>query len=348
MEEYKIFDLKEETINLYKDCFDANGSPKNKENIKWQFFENTVSNSFVDIAFDEVKNKTAAIYAVSGIKFKIDDNIYLGTQSLDTITDISYRGKGLFIKLAEVVYEKANKAKVALVYGFPNGDSIHGFKKKLEWEVLDPVPFLIKPLKSRYFTNRISFLKFLPNINLLFKGFSKSKNYKVKESILFPNEVDTLWENFSMNIKVAVNRDKEYLEWRYLKKPNENYKIVHCYNASDKFLGFIVFCVKDKHEGRVAYIMELIYDLEHPKAASQLLNYAIKEIKNENADLILAWCFDHSPNYKTFKTSHFFKLPEKFRPIELHFGARAFDDQFKAIIYKRENWYLSYSDSDTV
>lgn len=348
MERYKIYDLKDETINLFKDCFYANGSPKNTENIRWQFFENTESNSFVNIAFDEVKNKTAAIYALSGIKFKIDDNIHLGTQSMDTITDIDYRGKGLFIKLAKSVYEKSKIAGTSLVYGFPNGNSIYGFKKKLEWEVLDPVPFLIKPLKSSYFTNRISFLRFSPNINLSFKSFSKSKNYLIKESLSFPKEVDSLWENFSKKIRVAVNRNKEYLDWRYIKKPNENYKIVHCYGADERLLGYVVFCIKNKHEGRVAYIMELIYDLEDPKAADKLLSYAITEIKKEDADLILIWCMDHSPNYKTFKKSRFYKLPEKLRPIELHFGARAFDDKLKNIIYDRENWYISYSDSDTV
>lgn len=348
MNDLKILNLEKNTLKLYIECFENSGNSKRAENIEWQFLLNPKQNQFVDIAIDESKQKTAAIYALFPVDFKLGNSIQIGTQSLDTITDIDYRGKGLFIKLAEDVYKKASKAGVSLVYGFPNGNSIYGFKKKLEWEVLDPVPFLIKPLKTRYFSNKISFLKFLPNINLSFNVFSVSKDFIVKESLSFPVEVNDLWQSFSKNIKVAVNRDKEYLDWRYIKKPNEDYKIVHCYDNSEKFLGFIIFCVKDKHEGRVAYIMELIYDLEHPKAVSQLLNYAIKEIKKENADLILAWCFDHSPNYKTFKTSYFFKLPEKLRPIELHFGAKAFDAKLKDIIYNRKNWYLSYSDSDTV
>lgn len=348
MEEYKIYDLNEGTINLFKASFDINGSPKNLENIRWQFFKNPTKKYLVDIAFDTISGKVAGIYAVSCISFKINTQISVGSQSLDTITDIDFRGKGLFTKLAKSVYQKAENTNISLVYGFPNGNSIHGFEKKLEWVVLDPVPFLIKPLKSRYFTNKISFLKFFPNINLSFKGFSKSKEYTIKEEFSFPDEVNNLWDNFSKDIKVAVNRNKEYLHWRYIKKPNEDYKVVHCYDSYNKFLGFIVYCVKDKHDGRVAYIMELIYDLKHPKAGCQLLSYAVKEVKKENADLILTWCFQHSPNYNALKKSFFFKLPEKIRPIELHFGAMAFDCKLKNIISKRENWYLSYSDSDTV
>ena len=94
--------------------------------------------------------------------------------------------------------------------------------------------------------------------------------------------------------------------------------------------------------------MELIFDLKSQKAGRKLLQYAINQIKKENADCILTWCMDHSPNYNVFKKQFFFKLPEKFRPIELHFGARAFNKELASTINNRNNWYLSYSDSDTV
>lgn len=348
MEEYKIYDLKEETINLFKDCFDANGSPKNIENIRWQFFENTESNCFVDIAFDEEKNKTAGIYAVSCVKFKIGDTSCPGTQSLDTITDIDYRGKGLFTKLSRNVYKNVEDGGVRLVYGFPNGNSIHGFKKKLEWNVLDPVPFLIKPLKSKYFTDKIKVLKFLPNLSLSFSKLKKSKRYSISEQSDFPSEVNEVWEQFSTHFKVAVVRDQDYLNWRYLKKPNENYRIAHCRDANNKYVGFIVFATKEKHNGKIGYIMEFVYNPDNSEAASHLLNYAVSHIKKEKADCVLAWCFEHSPNYRTFKKEFFVNMPEKIRPIELHFGARCFNSELNKEVYNRENWYISYSDSDTV
>jgi len=346
--DYTILNLNPQTIALYKSCFDNNGSPKKTENIEWQFFKNTEASAFVDIAFDEQANKAAAIYAVSSVKFKIGNELLLGTQSLDTITDIDYRGKGLFITLAKEVYAKSAAAGAALVYGFPNGNSIHGFVKKLDWQVLDPLPFLIKPLQSKYFTDKIKPLRFLPNISLSFGSYAANKNYKITESSEFPEAATALWNAFSQDIKVAVHRDKAYLDWRYIQKPNEDYKIAHCYDSQNQYLGYIVFAVKDKHNGKIAYIMELIYDKSHPKAGSQLLKYAISQIKKQKADCILSWCLEHSPNFKTYKSSFFINMPEKFRPIELHFGATALREDLKTLIYNRENWFISYSDSDTV
>ena len=348
MESLTIYDLNKDTAGIYKNCFDTNGSPKKIENIEWQFFNNTEANAVVDIAVDPEKNKAAAIYAVSCVRFKIGSQTIAGTQSLDTITDVDYRGKGLFINLAKSVYKKAADQGIALVYGFPNGNSIHGFEKKLDWTVLDPVPFLIKPLQSKYFTDKIKSLRFLPNIGLYFSSYKADKNFRISESRNFPEAVNQVWEKFAIHFEVAVERKADYLDWRYIQKPNENYQIAHCYDAKNNYCGFVVYVIKDKHNGKVGYIMELIFDPGRPKAAEQLLDYAVAQIAKQKADCILSWCLEHSPNYKAFKQNGFFGLPEKFRPIELHFGARAFAQNHAAMINKRENWYLSYSDSDTV
>jgi hypothetical protein len=124
--------------------------------------------------------------------------------------------------------------------------------------------------------------------------------------------------------------------------------LLHCSTSSGKYLGYVIYSVKGKHGGEIGYIMELVYDLEYQLAGKMLLKKAISEIKLQNADCILSWCLDHSPSYNIFKSENFFKMPEKLRPIELHFGARVFDKKFKDLVSNRKNWYLSYSDSDTV
>ena len=344
----KTYTLTLETVKFFKNCFDLNGSPKKTENIVWQFLDNPENSSVVDISYDEEKKRTASIYALFCVKFKINNKLYKAAQSLDTMTDVNYRGRGLFVKRANDVYVKAKETNVSLVYGFPNGNSIHSFRKRLEWQVMDPVPFLLKPLKSKYFTDKISVLRFLPNVNLTLSRFHQSKNYQIKEGNDFPKDIDNIWENFSKDIKVAVHRNKVYLDWRYLQKPNECYNIVHCYDTNSKYLGCAIYTVKDKHNGRIGYVMELIYDLDKPKAGELLLKFAIDKIKMSKADCILVWCLDHSPNYKIFKKELFLKIPDKLKPIELHFGVRSFNEDISDMVNKRDNWYLSYSDSDTV
>jgi hypothetical protein len=344
---YKIENISAATVESYKNCFDINNSPKSILSIKWQFLENTINKQFVNIYIDQANNKVAAIYAIAPVEFKIQNNYLLASQSLDTITDVDYRGKGFFIKLATDLYEKAKDENIKLVYGFPNGNSIHGFSKKLSWKVLDPVPFLIKPIRASYFTKKIKILSWLPNFKLAFQN-RISKNIFFIEKFEFPNEVNTIWKKFSNNIPVAVERNKAYLDWRYISKPNENYKILHGYTADNTYIGFIVYCVKKKHGGNIAYIMEYIYDPKYELEARYILKKAINNIIIEKADCILTWCFKHSPNFRNYKKNLFINIPEILKPIELHFGVRSFDESLNNDVYERTNWYLSYSDSDTV
>ncbi len=340
---HNILPLNKTTLDTYLKCFENNQNIKDKSKIEWQFFKHKLPIDFVVIANDDKENRPVGIYAMAPVKFQINGETHLCAQSLDTITDINYRGQGVFTKLANISYQKAQDISLSLVYGFPNGNSIHGFKKKLEWEVLDPVPFLIKPLNTSYFTNKFKFSKWLSNVKL--KSFKNHKSkYTLVEKFEFPEAVNSVWDEFSKDIKVAVKRDKTYLDWRYIDKPNEDYKILHAYNENNDYLGFVVYTVKTKHGGKIGYIMELIYKDD---AGKGLLREAVKQIANQKADTILSWCLEVSPNYEAFKSSGFFNLPEKLRPIELHFGARGFG-QVSKDINQRNNWYLSYSDSDTV
>lgn len=348
MNDYKILELEEKSVAVYKDCFDKNGSPKKETIIRWQFLENPVAKTYVDIAVDKLTEEVAAIYAIFPVRFKLEDKVVIGSQSLDTITDVNHRGKGLFINLAKSVFQKAKNDDVKFVYGFPNGNSIYGFEKKLEWSVLDPVPFLIKPLRTSYFTKKVPFFGWLPNINLVRKKNARNPQFIIKKIRSFPQEVDKIWESFSNVIAVGIQRDKAYLTWRYVNKPEENYQILHAYSKEGIYLGFVVYTVKEKHNGKIGYIMELIYDPITPKIGKLLLEYAVNEINLSKADCVLSWCLSHSPNYHSYKSIKFFNMPEKLRPIELHFGARSFDKDYEAIILNRKNWYLSYSDSDTV
>ena len=88
MTNIEIKGINKETIEIYKACFDLNGSQKKEEDIRWRFLENPINNQIVEIAFDIEKNKTAAIYAISNVKFKVDEKELIGTQSIDAITDI--------------------------------------------------------------------------------------------------------------------------------------------------------------------------------------------------------------------------------------------------------------------
>ena len=159
-------------------------------------------------------------------------------------------------------------------------------------------------------------------------------------------EIDQLWERFASKVTIAVDRDASYLRWR-LSKPGEQYECLGVYELG-QLVAFCAYTVVDKHGGRVGYVVELLHDPAHHKAGAVLLAECVRRMASDGADAALAWCFRHSPNAKAYRKVGFMPLPEGLRPIELHLGVRPLNYSLSEMLSDRQNWYISYCDSDTV
>ena len=94
--------------------------------------------------------------------------------------------------------------------------------------------------------------------------------------------------------------------------------------------------------------MEILYDPESETTGIKLIKFCSKILRKNKADLILAWCFPHSFNYFCHRKAGFYKFPEKLRPQKLGIIAKTLNSNLATDIYNVKNWFLSYSDSDTV
>ena len=110
-----------EDLRLFRDCFNRNGSQRTDARLVWQYVENPTGTVYVDLAV--AGNRVASIYASLPVRMRINGAVRLAIQSLDTLTDVEYRGQGLFVRLARSLFARATDERVALVYGFPNGNS---------------------------------------------------------------------------------------------------------------------------------------------------------------------------------------------------------------------------------
>jgi hypothetical protein len=335
-------------LELFAACFNRNGSPRTADALRWQYVENPTGDMYVDLAV--AGDSIAAIYATLPVRVRLDGRVRVALQSLDTLTDAAFRGKGLFVKLARATFTRATDARVGFVYGFPNGSSAPGFFGKLGWTKLDPVPFLIRPLRTGYVAKRLKLderLPWIPDLPLARAAPPVPRQGERIEHVeRFDERFSALWSRFVAPIGVAVERDAAYLNWRLVDKPGAGYTRLAVMFGED-VLAFTAYRVSDKHGGRVGYVMDLLYVPGRADAARFLLRHTIADMTSRGADVVLAWSLPHSPNFRTFLRNGFAPFPARLRPIELHFGAKPLGDDARAITC-RTDWYLSYLDSDTV
>lgn len=349
----------EADLRRFQDCFEANGTPRDWDQLRWQYLDNPNGPLLVDFAVDPAavepdgEARLAGIYAALPFAAQVDGTTRMAAQALDVLTDEGYRGRGLFTGLARSLYARCAAEGSDFVFGFPNANTANGYWTRLDWTSLDPVPFLIRPLRTRYLVQRLPGLRgiahLLPDLQLPLPAAPRlPAGREIRAIAEFGPEFDALWETFAPTVGVAVRRDARYLRWRLGEKPHENYH-THGLFAGGRLLGFVTYCVKSKHGGHVGYLMELMHDPAERDAGHQLARFAVREMARLGADVSLAWNFEHSPTHAAHRAAGFRFFPEWARPIELHFGVlRAFDPALQATITDRTRWYLSYCDSDTV
>lgn len=330
-------------LALVRHLFENNGFPRTMSEVAWIYQPIDGVGSFATIGMDG--DRIAALYAAVPVRFQIGSLVHVGAQSLDTMVDKDYRGLGLFTKMAKATYSLMAESNVCLVYGFPNGNSYHGFTKKLAWTSLNPVPFLFRPLNLGYLAARVN-----PRLGSLL-GMSvpvfgvKGRSEKMSR-LPEPTEVDELWNDFKANIKVGRVRDYMFLHTRYESHPRAVYTY-RSYREDGKLLGLSIHCVEKKHGGTIGYLMELMCATGRDDVAKSLICDVLSDMKTAGCDGVLAWCFAHSPYYRQLLASLFLPLPVSLRPIELHFGCLPLKNQDPDLMDRR-NWYVSYGDSDTV
>jgi GNAT superfamily N-acetyltransferase len=87
-------------------------------------------------------DRVIASYTAWPITLRIGGETVQGAQSMDTMTDPDFRGRGLFVALAAASYAMMAEAGYDIIYGFPNDSSFPGFMRRLEWTHIGDVPVL--------------------------------------------------------------------------------------------------------------------------------------------------------------------------------------------------------------
>jgi hypothetical protein len=341
----------EDDVRRLWECFAANGAEKDLEVLRWHYLRRPVSGIYTHFALQEEGEgpEVAGIYSLLPSPLRIRGQVGKGAQSMDVLTDARCRGRGVFVTLGAAADAAAAAEGVPVLYAFPNDKSGPGFWSKLGWTRLSSMPFLVRPLRTRYFLSRLPkigrALGRMPDL-----GLPRPKAVKAEGTIEplaeWGTELDALWERFAAGIALAVQRDSAFLRWRYT-KPGERYE-ARVLRRGGRVEGLVIWAVKGKHGGRIGYLMELLHDPARSRDGEALLSMAVRAMADDGADAVLAWSLDHSPNHAVYRRGGFLPMPERLRPIHINFGVKAVDPALDAVVRDPRSWYLSYSDSDTV
>jgi predicted acetyltransferase len=257
---FSIYKKGDETsiCDLFKLAYGRNLS---KKYWKWRFVDNPCGEGIIYLAWQG--NKLAAHYAVSPITLSNNGKIASGCLSGTTMTHPDFRGMGLFPELASRTYKKATDLGIKSVWGFPNNYSHRILVGKLGWKDIYEIP-----------TFRLRFK------NIMGSNLATGRPKEITE--LDPR-FDSLWNKTRNNAMIKIQRNREFLQWRFLENPSEKYRILIKEQEKD-ILGYLIF----KQYKKEFQIVDL-WPVDNVSVGLELITGTLVASKKQDLDGVSLW-----------------------------------------------------------
>ena len=172
-----------------------------------------------------------------------------------------------------------------------------------------------------------------------------NNNDKVYEVRCFDENYNKLWNIMSNSVNNGVNLDARYMNWRYIEKPNNTYKILS-YVDGDRVMGYLIYDTKKAFGTHIGFIMDIIADPNKKNVINSLIHCAKKELSQKGVTIISALSFKENIFYKNFKGSGFFSVPERFLPHKSYFSMNNFIESKNNI--ELNKWHISWGNHDNL
>jgi hypothetical protein len=251
---------------------------------------------------------------------------------------------------------RAQAEGAVLAYGFAaahHADSAFG---ALGFESLGSAPQLVRPLRLSAAALGLALPPaaqgLLSRVPLV-APFGRARRTGFREIAVKEPRISRLWDRFSIDVGVAVERTASYFDGRVFERPEAGYR-VFILEDGDRYAirAMCIFKIADEPGGRVGYVMELLHDrsVTGLRAASHLLGLALREMLDAGANAALAWSLPLSGSYPIY-ARHAFVAPRaglRLGTEDVRMGVRAFDPEVDDLVTQRDRWYLSYLDVESL
>lgn len=317
---------------------------------RWEYKANPFASPIICLA--RFQGRIVAQEALFFVPMKTPVGSVLGAQSVDTMTESAFRGRGIFKQLALLSLEEGKRRGVPLYYGFPNRNSYKGYVARFGWTDVGKVWRLIKVLDlSQALRARLSspaWCHFIgkiatPLLHLYFWGKEKLGPYALQTVERFGPEMDEFWKKLRDRFPFMIERTSDYLNWRYLDHPSAGYEAFYLTDGKNnsKILGMAVVRTVDL-QYRLASVGELFTLEWNSELACHLLGQILSYLRKKKVAIVASWLLSHSPFLKAYRAAGF-RLRSRHQPLIAISPDGSISHKDLGIL---ENWYITSGDYD--
>lgn len=250
---------------LFKVAFNIDRS---LEEWRWKFQNNPLGKSIVIVG--ELDDKIVTHFAVIPIGIKIGNDNFICYQGSDSMADPTIDTKLVFAQVF-IKMQKKIESMSRIHFGFINKKAHALITNKL--------------MRGRSISKIDIFSAKLNTIFTSYPAVGRRK-FNLSEVDRFDDRFTHLWKELAPLYKVAIIRKSKYLNWRYVSKPNNNYKIFALGDSEIK--GYIVVKVFKSNGIRIGNIIDLFAPRDS-KIINNILENALIYFNSKRVDLVVCY-----------------------------------------------------------
>lgn len=329
---------------VVSEVFNVNNDPAYWD---WKYFQNPAGEHMVTVAVDGSK-----IVGVQGYlpgRLKYNSKVYLSAQNTDMAVLPEYRSGGTFLKMHSKAMEYGPKKRGALCYGFPN-KTAYRLASCLEYagvcpmfnltKVLNPIPYVQRKVGLRLLTDLFGSIGKRVIVSMNRKKLLLPQGFRMVEVTRFDSRFDEFWHREAENYPIAVVRDSQYLNWRYIDCPT-SYKIF-CVEKDGSIKGFVVLRYLRDEDVTRGRIVDILIEWGQEQIGELLLTHGIDYFIDNEVDVVTCWMLEHWPMFKILRKKGFVK---KQSPHYLVANSQVADISSE-LFADMSKWYMTMGDSD--
>ncbi len=218
--------------------------------------------------------------------------------------------------------------------------------QKLKWPYLDTVPCLVKPLTRRALRqprwpmplNRLVSAATLPAVRLVSR--IRPLAAQIEPVRHFDARFTELWERLAPAFDLAVRRDADYLNWKFIEPPHVRYSVV-ALKRGETVGGYAVYRHLREPLGRVTLLVDFLAGADDAEGVATLLRWVDREARTADSDKIRVFA-THAAYRKGLRRSGYFTVKSA-----LDLGVRLDPHVVPSGFYRdTARWHVTAGDSD--
>jgi len=335
-------------LSLRKTVFGKTEEDKLDPNFwRWQIRENPDGVGWIYLV--EEGDKIIGHLADLPKRFSVQGRIVLGTLTHDMMVHPDYRRRGVSTATAKLGIRRVEREKGEFMTAYAVRMESLNSLLKVGWKAVVELPVLVFPIRFYGIANR--YLHFKP-MSLLIGGIARSfyfllfgqrkkkrvNGVEIKRVHELDEPFDLFWEKATTLYPVMGVRDRNYLNWRYLRHPTRKYVIYRALERGE-MKGYIVLRKVELlsfNSGVIVDMLALDSEILHP-----LVEKGIEHSREEGADLLGFMLPKPHPYYSSLRK-------EGFLPSFKTFQFLVYSHQKEGVLFDPRGWYLTWGDTDVI